>query len=197
MRRIWIVLPLLIVLSSPAYAQDFGVMESAETINQGNFKLRLNPALFFGKEGGDDEFAFSGLIGYGFGPRFDAEVGISLGDGIRIIGGTVEFNVARNDEFTFSVIPGLHVTRGDRALHTTGIDLIFLGSSHVTSRLDVYGALDMAFERSDLFDYQTFHLVPGLEYKINQDLELLAEFGIGLNDDSFHYITGGLAFYFR
>ena len=34
MRRVWILVPLMALLSAPAYAQDFGVMESAETVNQ-------------------------------------------------------------------------------------------------------------------------------------------------------------------
>jgi hypothetical protein len=191
------VLPLLTLLSTPVYAQDFGVMESAETVNQGNFKLRVNPLVFFGRNGGDDEVGVAGVVGYGFTPRFDLEGGLVIGDGVRIVGATAEFNVVRNDDVSFSVIPGFHVRRGDRTLHTTGIDLLFLGSTHVTSRLDFYGGLDLAFERSDIIDYETVHLVPGLEYKLHRDVELLVEFGLGLNDDSLHYLSGGLAFYFR
>jgi hypothetical protein len=197
MRRLWTVLPLLTLLSTPVYAQDFGVMESAETVNQGNFKLRVNPLVFFGRNGGDDEVGVAGVVGYGFTPRFDLEGGLVIGDGVRIVGATAEFNVVRNDDVSFSVIPGFHVRRGDRTLHTTGIDLLFLGSTHVTSRLDFYGGLDLAFERSDIIDYETVHLVPGLEYKLHRDVELLVEFGLGLNDDSLHYLSGGLAFYFR
>ena len=172
-------------------------MESAETVNQGNFKLRVNPLVFFGRDGADDEVGVAGVVGYGFTPRFDLEGGLVIGDGVRIVGATAEFNVARNNDFSFSVIPGFHVRRGDRTLHTTGIDLLFLGSTHVTPRLDFYGGLDLAFERSDIIDYQTVHLVPGLEYKLHRDVELLAEFDLGLNDDSAHYLSGGLAFYFR
>ena len=36
-------------------AQDFGVMNSAETINKGNFKLMANPIVIFGKNGSDGE----------------------------------------------------------------------------------------------------------------------------------------------
>lgn len=197
MRRLWTALPLLTLLSAPAYAQDFGVMESAETVNQGNFKLRVNPLVFFGKNGGDDEVGVAGVVGYGFGRRFDLEGGIAIGDGIRIFGATAEFNVARSEDLSFSVIPGFHVRRGDATLHTTGIDLLFLASTRVTPKLDFYGGLDLSFERSDVFDYETVHLVPGLEYKLHRDVELLVEFGLGLNDDSFHYLSGGLAFYFR
>lgn len=197
MRRVWILLPLMAVLSSPAYAQDFGVLESAETVNQGNFKLRINPLVFFGKNGADDQMGLAALVGYGFTPRFDVEAGVSLAEGVRIFGATAEFNVARSEDASFSVIPGFHMRRGDMTFHTTGIDLLFLGSTHLTPKLDFYGGLDIAFERSDVFNYETVHVVPGLEYKVNRDVELLVELGLGLNDNSSHYLSGGLAFYFR
>lgn len=197
MRRMRIVLPLLMLMWSTANAQDFGVMESAETVNKGNFKLRVNPLVFFGKGGADDEVGVAGLVGYGFGRRFDVEGGVSISDGIQTLGGTAEFNVLASESGNFSVIPGMHVRRGDRTVHTTGFDLLFLGSTRATPKLDIYGGLDMAFERSEFVDWNTFHIVPGLEYKIHRDVELLVEAGLGLNDDSWHYISGGLAFYFR
>ena len=201
MRRVITLASFLAVVGvlSPAvtHAQDFGVMESAETINQGNFKLRVNPLLFFGRNGADDTTGVAAMFGYGFTPRFDIEGGVALGDGVRIFGATAEFNVARNEDASFSVIPGFHVRRGDLSIHTTALDLVFLGSTRGTPRLDFYGGLDLSFERSDFFDFETVHLVPGLEYKLSDDLDVLVEFGLGLNDDSFHYVSGGLAFYLR
>lgn len=203
MRKLWMVLSLLLAVSPVAYAQDFGVMESAETVNKGNFKFRVNPLIQFGRHGGDSDASVAALLGYGFGRRFDLEGGVSIGDGVRIFGATAEFNLARNRKVNFSVIPGVHVRRGDRAIHTTGIDLIALASRRVTDRLDIYGALDMAFESADEdrfgpnADFNTFHIVPGLEYKLHQDFELLVEFGIALNDEARHYLAGGLAIYFR
>jgi hypothetical protein len=41
------------------------------------------------------------------------------------------------------------------------------------------------------------YLSPGLEYRVRPNLDLLAEFGIGLNDDSPNYIAFGVAFYLR
>jgi hypothetical protein len=202
MRNLLLALSFVLVVSPLAHAQDFGVMESAETVNQGNFKFRINPLLFFGKHGGDDEVGVAALVGYGFTRRFDLEGGFSFADGVRIFGGTAEFNVARDQSVNFSIIPGFRVRRGDRTLHSAAVDLLLLGSHRLTPRLDVYGGFDMAFESvdddfGDDADYNTFHLVPGLEYKLHQDLELLVEVGLGLNDSARHYLSGGLAFYFR
>ena len=199
MRKLWLALGMLLVCAPLASAQDFGVMESAETVNQGNFKIRVNPLLTFGKNGGDDNVSVAAMVGYGFTRTCDLEGGIALGDGVRLFGATAEFNVAKDRTVNFSIIPGFHVRRGDKTVHTTGFDVIALTSGHATSKLDLYAALDMAFEKiaDDGGDFKTFHLVPGLEYKINQDLEALVEFGIALNDEARHYLSGGLAFYFR
>jgi hypothetical protein len=71
----------------------------------------------------------------------------------------------------------------------------------VSPRLELYGALDLAVNsfREDFIDdgFTTVHLVPGVEYAATPDIDLVAEFGIGLNDDSYHYLSGGVAFYFR
>ena len=39
------------------------------------------------------------------------------------------------------------------------------------------------------------HVVPGIEYRISDDVDFLAEVGIALNDDSRSYASVGLAFY--
>jgi len=37
----------------------------------------------------------------------------------------------------------------------------------------------------------------GIEYRLAEDLDFVAEVGIGLSDDSANYISGGLAYYLR
>ena len=45
--------------------------------------------------------------------------------------------------------------------------------------------------------YNQILLVPGIEYKLHRDLDFVAEFGIGLNDNANNYLAGGLAYYIR
>lgn len=190
----------LFVFAPPglARAQDFGVMESAETINRGNFKIRVNPMLIFGRGGGDETFGVGALVGYGFTDKFDLEGGVALYDGVTFFGGSAEFWIVKAHPIDFSVIVGLHARRGDRTADATGVDLTFLVSGHATPRLELYGALDFAFEKfDDNGRFKTIHLVPGIEYKLGEDLDLLAEVGIALNDNARHYISGGIAYYIR
>lgn len=202
MRFRLLVLSFVLLLPTLSFAQDFGVMESAETIDRGNFKFRVNPMLFFGNDVADEEQGITFMGGYGFTDKFDVEAGAALYDGVHIFGGNAEFWVMKRKPFDLSIIPGLHIARGDRALDSTGIDLTILASKHMTSRLDLYGGLDFAFEsvtddRVRDANYKTVHLVPGVEYKLHRDVDLLAEIGIGLNDPAANYFSAGIAFYVR
>jgi hypothetical protein len=202
MRFRMLVLSIVLLLPAVASAQDFGVMESAETIDRGNFKFRVNPMLFFGNDVADESQGVTFMGGYGFTDKFDVEAGAALYDGVHIVGGNAEFWLMKRQPFDFSIIPGVHITRGDRTLDQTGVDLTLLASKHVTPKLDVYGGLDFAFEsvtddRVRDANYKTAHLVPGVEYSIRRDIDLLAEVGIGLNDAAANYFSAGVAFYVR
>jgi hypothetical protein len=182
-----------------AYAQDFGVMESAETINKGNFKIRGNPMFVFGK----DQDAKTGIAltgGYGFTDRFDMEGQVAFYDGVTYFGANAEFWLAKNvsNGLDFSVAAGLHRRTGDNTFDAVGIDLTFLASKPVGPRLELYGGLDLAFEKiKDSDRFKVIHLVPGFEYKVHEDLDLVGELGLALNDDARHYFAIGLAYYFR
>ena len=201
MRKLRLVLLFACLLAIPAAttsAQDFGIMESAETINQGNFKLRANPMLLFGRHGGDSDIGVAALLGYGFTPRFDMEGGIALYDGVTFFGANGEYWALKHAPIDFSIAFGLHRRVGDQTADYNGIDLTFLPGGHVSPRLEVYAGLDFAFEGFGVpGDFKTAHLVPGLEYKVNDAIDLLAELGIALNDNSRHYLSGGVAIYFR
>jgi hypothetical protein len=199
-RRLLLVCALLAAIPGAAQAQDFGIMESAETINKGNFKLRVNPILIFGKHQ-DTRAGVAALVGYGFTPRFDAEGGVALYDGATFFGGNFEYWAVRRDPIDFSIAAGLHHRHGSKTFDATGLDLTFLPSKHLTDKLDLYGGLDFAFEwiaeKHGGGSFKTAHVVPGLEYRAHRDLDVIIELGLGLNDAARHYLAGGIAYYFR
>jgi uncharacterized protein YneR len=199
-RLVQFALPAMLVLAAAgtATAQDFGILESAETINQGNFKIRANPIVLFGRDGGDSEFGVVGVLGYGFTRRFDVEGGVAIYDGVTFFGANAEYWLVKENPIDFSIAGGLHRRTGDQTLDFTGVDLTFLASGHVAPRLEIYGGLDLAFEGIGVpGDFKTAHLVPGIEYKVNEKIDVVAEAGLALNDNGRHYIAGGLAIYFR
>jgi hypothetical protein len=198
LNRLVLLIAGLILIPAAAHAQDFGIMESAETINQGNFKIRANPMFLLGRNGGDADTGLAVLAGYGFTPRFDLEGGVALYDGVTFFGANAEYWLVKRAPLDLSVAGGVHRRTGDATSAFNGIDLTVLASGRPTPRLDIYGGLDLAFEGIGVpGEFKTAHLVPGLEYKVNDMIDLVAEAGLALNDSSRHYFSGGIAIYFR
>jgi hypothetical protein len=199
--KLFFIVLALLIAPAVAGAQDFGVAESAETIDRGTFKVKANPMLLFGGDNLDNDVGINLMAGYGFTDEFDVEGGVAFYDGVTFFGANAEYWAVKNRAVDFSVGGGLHFGRGDAALDTTGVDLTFLGSGHTTPNLEIYGALDFAFEffDDDVGDdgFTTVHIVPGIEYRLSDDLDFVAEIGIGVTDESSNYVTGGLAYYFR
>ena len=191
-------------LAAPALAQDFGVMESAETLNRGNIKLMAYPLLIFGSQDEDNQLGVVGRAGYGFTDNLDAEAKVAIFDKQTIFGADLELWLLKGGNLEVSAIVGGHIRSGsDTVLDTKGLDLTGLASTHLNDSLELYGAFDVAFEKiSDVpsgFDdtFTTVHVVPGIEYKLSETLDFDAEFGFGVNDNSNNYLAGGLAYYFR
>ena len=195
------VLPFLmlsaILCAGRAQAQNV-LMNSAETINPGNFKIAAFPTILFGKDGAENETGVAGRFGYGFTDRFDMEGKVAFFDGVKLYGLDAEYWLLKGPA-DVSVSLGAHKTSTD-FVDASAIDTALLVSGNIGDKLEAYGGLNLSFESLDDIDDSSFtraYVVPGIEYKLNEDLDLVAEFGIGLNDDSPHYVSAGLAFYIR
>jgi hypothetical protein len=188
----------VMALPMVAAAQDFGVMNSAETINKGNFKLAGNPIVVFGKGNADNEVGVALSGGYGFGDRFDVEAKLGFFDNLTLFGADAEYWMVKGQQVNVSAIGGFHVSRNDFE-DTKALDLTLLASGEVAPRLELFGALDFARISIDNanFTYNTLHFVPGIEYRVSSKVDFVTEVGIALNDNSSHYITAGFAFYIR
>ena len=188
----------MLILPSAARAQDIGIVESAETINKGNFKVRANPIVIFGKNGEDSRTGVALLAGYGLTSRFDFEGGAAFFDGVTFLAANAEFWLIKEAPFDVSVAGGIHRRTGDLTADIKGLDLTFLASGHVNKSLEVYGGLDIAFEGlGDPPNFKTVHIVPGIEYRINDMIDFVAEVGLAVNDFARHYFTGGIAIYWK
>lgn len=188
----------ILLAAGSAQAQNV-LMNSAETINKGNFKIAAFPTLLFGEDGAENEFGLAGRFGYGFTDNFDIEGKVAFFDGLKLYGVDAELWFVKNRPLDVSVSLGAHKTDLD-IVDSSAIDAALLASGNVSDNLEVYGGLNVSFESLDDIpdsDFKRVYLVPGIEYKIHDDLDLVAEFGIGLNDDSPNYLSGGLAFYIR
>jgi len=173
------------------------LMNSAETINKGNFKLAGYPIFHFGD--GNDDTGVGFRVGYGFGRGFDIEGKLGLFDGIKYYGADAEWWVARHAP-DFSLAVGVHRTSFDDSdFDILGVDTTALVSGHVAKNLELYGGLRVAWEMPDGEgdNFQRIHLIPGIEYRISDTLDLDGEVGIKLNDDSTSYAAVGLVLYIK
>ncbi len=195
-------------LGLPAAAQYIGVLQSAETMDRGAFKLMVAPIMVFGKNGADDEFGVAARAGYGFTDRFDAEAKLGFFDIGTLVGADGELWILKGREedagLDFSLAGGVHWMFGSKgSFDTMGFEVTPLLSGHVSKNMELCGALDASFESiqnapqgyDDTFT--TLHFVPGIEYRLSEAADLVGEIGIALNDDSSTYAGVGVAFYLR
>jgi opacity protein-like surface antigen len=192
----------------PAAAQYIGVFQSAETMDRGTFKLMLAPLMVFGKNGIDNGTALTVRGGYAFTDRFDAEVKMGFFENGTLIGMDGELWIMRGPNresgVDLSLTGGLHWMFGSHERYDTiGLELMPQLSGHVSKNLELYGALSFNFQKnndapSGIKDTFTLaHFVPGIEYRLSNIFDLVAEFGIGINDNSSNYAGAGISLYFH
>ena len=200
--RFWSIVVAALLAPTVGTAQTMGIMESAEIIQRGNFKFTGYPMLVLDDNGVDDDWGVVLRGGYGFTDRLDAELAVALLDGATLIGGNVELALMRalqaRGGVDLSARGGLHLVDGDGP-DAVGLDLAGILSTRLTPNLELVGSLDFNrnFYDEPVEDRNTFHLVPGFEYGLSRDLDVLAEFGLGLNEGAANYLSAGLALYFR
>ena len=206
--RIFFVIAFSLCFAQQAAAQYIGVLQSAETMDRGTFKLMAAPIIVFGKDGADGEFGVAARGGYGFTERFDAEAKLGFFENGTVVGADGEYWIfgdsQENSPLDFSLTAGLHWIFGkDNSYDILGFEITPQLSGNVTENLELCGALDASFESlQDVPEgvddsFTRVHLVPGFEYRLSDTVDLVAEFGIALNDNSSHYLGAGIAFYLR
>lgn len=185
----------LAVAAAPVSAQQV-LMNSAETINKGNLKLAVFPTVLFGKNGGDSLWGVAGRFGYGLTPSLDIEAKAALFKGLNYFGVDLEYWFLKGNNFNVSAALGGHMTDAKSGGDSKGIDAALLASTKPAKNLEIYGGLMASFDSIKNGDnYTLLHLVPGIEYRISEDLDFLAEVGIALNDNARSYASVGLALY--
>ena len=91
----------------------------------------------------------------------------------------------------------------DNRFDTMGLEIMPQLSGHVTENLELCGSLDASFESIQDVppggddSFTRLHLVPGIEYRLFDTIDLVAEFGIAINDNSSNYVGAGITYYVR
>jgi len=204
--RIVLIVALFLSYALPAAAQYLGVLQSAETMNRGTYKLMVAPIMLLGKDGADSETGFVARGGYAFTENFDVEAKLGLFDQGTVFSVDGEYWILRgkdkNFPIDFSLTGGFHMMSGkDNNYNTRGFEITPQLSGQVIDNLELCGSLNASFESIQDVplgvddSFTALHLVPGIEYRLSDAFDLDAEFGIGINDDSSNYVAAGITYY--
>jgi hypothetical protein len=134
-------------------------------------------------------------IGYGITDWFDVEAKSGFFDGVSLVGGDGHFNLL-GSETPLSVSVGGHRAFMAHGPDSNALDLAVQLGQRFGGRHEVYGGPAFSYESVSGVPGSSFtrwYLVPGLKLGIADRLDLVVEGGIGLNDDSPHFLTAGLA----
>ena len=174
------------------------LMNSAETINPGNFKLTVFPTMIIGKNGGDNIWGVAGKGGLGLTRSVDIEVKGAIFKNFTYFGVDLEYWFYRGRNLNASFAVGWHMIDTKIGSNSSGIDTAVMVSTKPSKKLELYGGLKLSFDEIKNTGQQIdlIHVIPGLEYRVAKDIDFLAEFGIALNGESRNYLSFGFAYYF-
>ena len=189
----------LAVGAVPAHAQNF-LQGSPDTIWYGNVRFEGAPAEMFPHDSGPDRTGAALRLGYGITNNFDLEAKSGLFDGVSLVGGDAHVRLYdRRDTLATVTVGGHHAFVRD-ALDSNALDVAASLGHWFSPRLQVYAGAAYSFEKlsglpaSADSTFSRWYAVPGLRVGVANRVDLLVEGGVGLNDNSPHYVTAGLAF---
>jgi opacity protein-like surface antigen len=200
----------VMALCGSAQAADFAMMETAEHITQGSFKLSGAPVLIDRDRASNDGGFIAGL-GYGLGHDLDLEGQLAAYEDGTWVGADLEWRAWREGSTAFSIGGGLHGADLDGGGSAAGAEATAIFTYMPVHRLALSAALDATYDDVNNRDasvpadarfptdgqYDRYYAVPGVDYQLTHNLDLLAEIGLGLNADSDNYVSGGMSWYFR
>jgi len=199
-----------LALCGSASAADFAMMETAERITEGGFKLSGFP-IVIDRDHAQTETGFAVGLGYGLANDLDLEAQVAGYEDGTWIGADLEWNAWRDGPMAVSIGGGLHGADLDGTGSAAGADATAIFTYRPIERLALSAALDAAFDDVNDRDanvpansrfpvdgqYETYYAVPGVGYHLTHNLDLLAEVGVGLNGESDNYVSGGMSWFFR
>ncbi len=174
------------------------LMNSAETINQGNFKLAIFPTMIIGKNGGDNFWGIAGKGGFGLTKNVDIEAKGAIFKNFNYFGFDVEYWFYKGGNVNVSAAAGWHMLASKNGSDSSGIDAAIIASTKPSKKLELYGGVKLSFDsiKNTNRNITLAHIVPGFEYKITSEIDFLGEFGISMNDSTNSYLSFGFAYYF-
>lgn len=178
---------LIVIFSVPCVLQA-QVYGTGQTLRSGRASFGVEPVLYSYRSGDNNFYLFfHGGLGLTSGFDLGARLGV-LGNR-TYIGGDFEWNLhPRNPAISFSV--GVH------SFHNVGLDGTVNISFASARGLQMYSGLDTDVIFTDPGTRTPIWLPVGFVFPFRRSVELLLEAEVGLNDDAWTILGGGVNFYF-
>jgi hypothetical protein len=181
-------------LVAPVRAQNF-LTGSVYPIPSGDLRMIGAPTQMFGRDGRPDRTGAAFRMGYGLSDALGVDAKAAFFEGVTLVGGDGHFRLLDGDT-TLSLGLGGHQAIVSAGPDSTALDLSAEARTRLGAGLDVYAGTSVSFEFANgpvSNDFTRVYLVPGLRCAVARHLDLLLEGGIGLNHESPHYLTVGVA----
>ncbi|MEN8154632.1 MAG: hypothetical protein ABFR75_11485 [Acidobacteriota bacterium] len=188
----------LLLTSATLFSYQGVLMNSAETINPGNFKLAIFPTMIIDRNGGDNIWGVAGKGGFGLTRNIDIEAKGAIFKNFNYFGFDLEYWFYRGRNINVSAAFGWHMMQSKIGSDSSGIDAAFIASTKPSKKLEIYSGIKLSFDtvKNSNRNFTLAHIVPGFEYRITSEIDFLGEFGISLNDSTSNYLSFGFAYYF-
>jgi hypothetical protein len=188
-------------LAASAGAQNF-LSTLPRTIPEGNFELSGYPAYLVGRDDAPNRFGAAGRVGYGITDWLDLSAKGGAFDDFSLAGLEAGFWFLKGSDVDMMLTVGAHKAFIEDTNDTTAFDLGLQAGGRIGDRLTLTGGLTASFEQIDDLpddaadsDFTRVYLGPGLRYRLSDRWDVHTQVGIGLTDESPHYITFGVSAY--
>ncbi|MEA3317444.1 MAG: hypothetical protein U9R54_05765 [Bacteroidota bacterium] len=179
---------IILIVSLFSIASQAQVFNTGQTLKKGVLSLGVEPVMHI--NGGANGFVLFAHAGYGLKSGIDVAVKFGL-DNPKYFGADLEFALGKR----FSVAVGAH------NYNNFGLDGTFNFVFPINSDVRIYSGLDADINfwtdsNDELNTNIPFWIPVGLEVGLSSNMNLIFESEIGINNNAYHIIGGGLNFYF-
>ena len=136
----------LLAVCGTAGAAEFAMMETAERIADGTFKLSGFPVVVDRDRAAGNDTGFVVGLGYGLPYNLDIEGQVAGYDDGTFLGADLEWNAWRQGRLAFSMGGGLHGADLDGSGYAAGADGTLILSYNPIERLSLSAALDASYD---------------------------------------------------
>lgn len=174
---------LLVLVPMVLNAQVFG---TGQTMRRGATSIGINPAFYLTE--GDDELYLYIHVGHGI------RKGLDLGAKVSVIGDETYFGADLEWRLT-GRSPYVSISAGGHKFTDFGVDATLNVTFPLKRKIHLYFGGDMDIEFTEPESITPLWAFVGLDISLGRKIAWLIEGCIGINDEAYNILSGGLNFY--